>query len=274
MTSGQKLGSIPLAVIPLLMLILLNVVGGWLTPHPYDRQFREDPLAAPSRKFLLGTDELGRDRLARLVEGSRVSLLLAASAAMLSVFLGIVVATGSVIAGTWGEKLLMGMADLWLCLPWLFALLILRSALPLDLPPSTSVLVTFGLLGCLSWAGPARVLQTRVAGLKEAPWVVQVRALGVSPYRLVLRHVLPSLVPVLIAQFLFVMPTLVLAEANLGLLGLGVAEPLPSLGTLLREWENFGRVRANPSLLAPGVVLISTVLALRILLPGNKANET
>jgi peptide/nickel transport system permease protein len=231
-------------------------LAGWIAPAPYDRQFRSSPNAAPSSQFPLGADELGRDRLSRLLYGARISLLLAPAAALLSLIVACLVGGVAGYMGGWWDRLAGGAIDLFLSLPWLFLLLAVRATLPLNVSPVVSVTITFVLLGLLGWAGPARVIRAGVRSLLAADFVLQARATGCSRPRLLLVHLLPNLRPVLAAQFLISVPLFILSEANLGLLGLGVAEPLPSLGNLLRGLENYPAVQANPWMLAPAALLV------------------
>ncbi len=235
-----------------------------LSPAPYAKQFRESPNAPPSRQFPLGTDELGRDRLSRLLHGSRVSLLMAPAAALLSTLLAAALGASAGFLGGWWERRVLNLADLFLSLPWFFLLLTVRAALPLNVSPVISVLITFALLGVLGWAGPARVIRAGARSLREAEFVLHARACGASGFRLLFKHMLPNLKPVLLAQFWISVPVFILAEANLGLLGLGVTEPLPSWGGLLRELENYPAVLENPWMLAPVALLVVVVGSLQV----------
>ncbi len=230
-----------------------------LAPATYAAQFRDSPGAAPSRQHWLGTDELGRDRFSRVLYGTRVSLALAPAAALLSTLLAAFIGGVAGYAGGWARKLAMAATDLFLSLPWLFLLIMVRAILPLNVSPWTSVAVTFLLLGMLGWAASARVLCAGAAALRNADFVLQARASGVTRGRLFVRHVLPNLRPILFAQFWISVPVFILTEANLGILGLGVAEPLPSWGSLLRELESFGSLGDQPWRLFPLLLLILVV---------------
>ena len=243
-----------------------SLVPRLLTRHSYAEQFREAIDAPPSAQFPLGADELGRDRFARLLYGTRVSLLLAPAAAILSTLLAALIGgSAGYLGGRW-EKLVLAGIDLFLSLPWLFLLLAVRALLPLNTSPEASVLVTFLLLGCLGWALPARIVRAGMRSLAGADFILQARASGLQGWRLFRRHLLPNLKPILLAQFWIAIPMYILSEANLSLLGLGVAEPLPSWGGLLRELENYSAVLRNPWLLAPAALLVASVSCLQILL--------
>jgi peptide/nickel transport system permease protein len=255
-----------IALAILLLAVTAALGAGWIAPHTYAEQSREFISAPPSSQFWLGTDELGRDRLARLLYGTRVSLLLAPAAALLSTLIaGLIGGAAGYLGGRW-ERAVTTAIDLFLSLPWLFLLLAVRALLPLNTSPVASVAITFALLGCLGWAAPARIIRAGIRTLVASDYVLQAAASGVSRWRLFWRHLLPNLRPVLLAQFWISVPLFILSEANLGLLGLGVSEPLPSWGTLLRDLENYSAVLENPWMLAPVVLLVVVVSCLQLLL--------
>jgi peptide/nickel transport system permease protein len=231
-----------------------------LLPVRYERQFRDSPNAAPSKQFPLGTDDLGRDRLSRLIYGTRVSLLLATAAAALSCF------TASLLGAAAGfgiaDRVILGTADLFLSLPWLFLLLMVRAFLPLNVSPMLSVTITFLLLGALGWAAPAKVVRAAVRKLRGSDFMLQARAAGCPPSRLLWKHLIPNAMPILWAQLFITIPAYVLAETTLGMLGLGVMEPLPSWGNLLRELEG-GAI--HPWQLAPVLLLAAVVGSFQVI---------
>jgi ABC-type dipeptide/oligopeptide/nickel transport system permease subunit len=243
----------------LLGLVAILLLAGVLAPHPYDEQFRDHPEARASRQFPLGTDVLGRDRLSRLLHGGRLSLACAPAAAVCSTLLALALG----LAGGFGprrlERAVTVAADLCLSLPWLFALLAARAALPLNAPPALTVAVTFALLGALGWAGPCRIFVVAVKRHRSSDFTLLAHASGIARWRIAAVAVLPNLLPVASAQFLVTVPAFLLAEANLGLLGLGVPEPLPSLGGMLRELENVSAIPGHPTVLAPALLLILIV---------------
>jgi ABC-type dipeptide/oligopeptide/nickel transport system permease subunit len=152
----------------------------------------------------------------------------------------------------------------------MFFLMTVRALLPLDVSPAVSITITFLLLGALGWAGPARIVRAAVVSMNRSEFMLQARASGSTGFRIVITHLLPNLKPVLITQFLVSIPIFILSEANLGLLGLGVAEPMPSWGSLLRDLERFSEVRANPWLLAPAVTLVAVVVCFQIIAKGEE----
>lgn len=245
---------------------LLSLLAGVLARDSYAEQFRSSIDAPPSVRFPLGTDELGRDRFARLLWGTRISLMLAPAAALLSTLLAAAIGgTAGYLGGRW-ERLVLAGTDLFLSLPWLFLLLAVRALLPLNTSPYASVFITFILLGCLGWANPARIIRAATRTLAGSDYIVQAKAAGIGGFRLFWFQLAPNLRPILLAQFWIAVPVFILSEANLALLGLGVAEPLPSWGGMLRELENYPAVAHNPAMLVPLFLLMAVVSCLQVLL--------
>lgn len=253
-------------------IVLLALVGlAALTPQrwvsgSYEVQFRALPDAPPSGQFPLGTDAVGRDRLSRLLYGTRVSLLLAPAAALLSCLAAGAIGGLAGYAGGWIDSAIVAAADFFLSLPWLLLLLIVRACLPLNVSPAASVMITFALLGVLGWAAPARIVRAAVKRLMDSDFVFMARARGCNPWRLLWRQLLPNVAPVLLAQFWIAVPAYILTETTLGMLGLGVAEPLPSWGGLLRELEGVAPF-TQPYLLAPAILLAAVIGSLQLVLP-------
>jgi len=256
----------------ILIALFLGMLGaGIFAPYPYARQFRDEIAAPPARAHLLGTDPLGRDRLSRLWYGGRISVLLAPAATLLSVGIALLIALASVILGRWWERAVKTAIDLFLSLPWLFLLLTVRGLLPLNTPPAASLLVTFALLGLLGWPGPARVLIAAAERQAQSDYVLQTRARGCGAWRTALRHIAPNLAPVIRAQFWTTAPAYLLAEANLALLGLGIAEPMPSWGNLLRELQN-PAVAHDIAVWIPLILLVITMGCCQLAEPIEEAS--
>jgi len=254
------------------MLAGAAVAGPALVPSGYAEQNREAISEPASRAHLLGTDELGRDRLARLFEGMRVSMLLAPAASLIAVGVAALAGVWAGWSGGVWDRSVDGASNLFLCLPGFFILITARAALPLDISPWTSVSVTFGLLGLLGWAGPSRVIRSATRSLAGSAFVAAAHARGVRPWRIAYAQILPNLRPVLAAQFWTTVPVFLLAEANLSFLGLGVAEPLPSWGTLLKELERPGLASTQPAALVPVLMLALCVASLHAVIPAPEIN--
>ena len=265
MKHGRKLACVVLALV-----MCASVAANWLAPAGYAKQYREATSAPPSRSHWLGTDDIGRDRFARMLYGTRVSLLLAPAAALLSTLMAAVIGgLAGYLGGMWA-RLAMAVTDLFLSLPWLFLLITARALMPLNVSPMFSVTVTFLLLGLLGWTTAARVLCATAGSLRSADFIRQARAAGVSGQRLFWIHVVPNLKPVLYAQFWISIPVFIISEANLGILGLGVAEPLPSWGSLLKELEGLVSVGEEPWKFVPLILLVVVVMSFQLLLSGQE----
>jgi ABC-type dipeptide/oligopeptide/nickel transport system permease subunit len=254
----------------LLLVVGLSAAANWLAPAGYAKQYREEADSGPSRAHWLGTDEIGRDRFARVLYGTRISLLLAPAAALLSTLMAALIGgLAGYLGGAW-SRAAMAVTDLFLSLPWLFLLITVRALMPLNVSPVVSVLVTFMILGLLGWTSAARVLCASAGSLRDSHFVTQARASGIRGARLFWIHVLPNLKPVLYAQFWISIPAFILSEANLGILGLGVAEPLPSWGSLLKELEGLISVGEEPWKFVPLVLLVVVVTSFQLVLSKHE----
>jgi peptide/nickel transport system permease protein len=231
----------------------------------YAQQHREATSAAPSLRFPLGTDDLGRDRLARLLYATRFSLLLAAAASCGAMALAFLVGGAAGYIGGWCERAIVRVIDLMLSIPWLLLLLAMRALLPLNASPAVLLTVTYALLAALGWASPARVVRAGVRNFRNSDFVLLARAEGCTETRVLLRHVLPNLKPTLLAQFWTSVPVFILSEANLGFLGLSAGEPFPTWGSLLRELQN--PLLLRPEAFAPAVAIAITLLCFKLVTP-------
>jgi len=250
----------------LLIVVGLSLAANWLAPAGYAKQYRDDPGSPPSHQHWLGTDDIGRDRFARVLYGTRISLLLAPAAALISTLMAALIGgLAGYLGGPW-SRAAMAVTDLFLSLPWLFLLITVRAVMPLNVSPMISVLVTFLMLGLLGWTSAARVLCSSANALRGSDFVRQARASGIGSARLFWIHVLPNLKPVLYAQFWISIPVFILSEANLGILGLGVAEPLPSWGSLLKELEGMVSVGEEPWKFVPLILLVVVVTSFQFVL--------
>jgi ABC-type dipeptide/oligopeptide/nickel transport system permease subunit len=255
-----------IAIAFLAVVAALCLFANLVAPSSYAHQFRDIPDASASRQHPLGTDDLGRDRLSRFLYGTRVSLLLAPAAALLASLLAAFIGGLAGFVGGRLERSVMAATDLFLSLPWLFLLITVRALLPLNVSPLTSVTITFVLLGCLGWAGAARVICADARTLASSDFVLMARASGSNGFRLLWRHVLPNLRPILYAQFWISVPVFILTEANLGILGLGVSEPMPSWGSILRELGSFSTLSAQPVQFVPLILFIVVVSSFHLVL--------
>jgi ABC-type dipeptide/oligopeptide/nickel transport system permease subunit len=241
------------------------LAADWLAPQGFAVQERDAVLSGPSAKHWLGTDELGRDRFARLIYGARISLLLAPGAALVAMTLAACLGLLAAWAGGWIDTAIRFAMDVMQSVPWLFLLIAVRAALPMNLDPGVSLGVTFVLLALLGWAGPARVIANAATDTMSSGFVLRARAGGSTESRVLRYHLLPTVMPLLRIQFWMTAPVFLLSEANLGIVGLGVSPPAPSLGGLIVELQSIESVIESPAKLLAPLLLITVAAACRVM---------
>ena len=217
-------------------------------------------LRGPSADHWLGTDVQGRDVWARLVYGARVSLAVGLLSQAIALALGVTAGLVAGFYGRWVDEIVMRLADVTLAFPTLLLLVAMVAALQ---PSLGVVLFTIGVVG---WAGMARIVRAQVLVVRQLEYIQALRALGARDTRIVLRHVLPNVVaPVVIAATLGVAGA-IMAEAALSFLGLGVAPPTPSWGSMIAEGRDLSQLRSAPwTSLFPGLAIGAAVLGFNLL---------
>jgi peptide/nickel transport system permease protein len=244
----------------LALLAVLALLAPWLTGDPTETDLTAR-LAGPSAAHLLGCDTLGRDVLARIVHGARISLVVATAVVAISLTAGVLVGAVAGWAGGWTDEVIGRLIDVLLAFPGLLLAIALAAILGPTLP---NVVLALSVLG---WTGYARLTRTQVDVLRARDFVGAARALGVRPARIVTRHLLPLVAPLLLVQATFGLSAAILAEASLSFLGLGAAPPTPSWGAMLDEGRTFMFV-APHLVVAPGAALAATVTCLQLLGDG------
>lgn len=213
----------------LALVTLTALLAPWLAPgDPAALGPAADRLLPPSPSHPLGTDLLGRDTLARVVHGSRVSLLAGWISALVAIGLGTAVGLTAGSGPRWLDRLLMVCTDAFLSFPRIFLILLLVS---LTRPSLTLTMLVIGLTG---WMGVARLVRAETLSLREREFVAAARGLGLSPWRVGLRHVLPSLWPTVIVATTLRVGSAILTESFLSFLGLGAQEPTVSWGAMIQ----------------------------------------
>ncbi len=215
----------------------------------------------PGRLFLLGTDGFGRDVFSRLLYGGRISLLSGLLAAVFSLGPGLVLGALAGFYGRWIDEVVMRGAELFLSLPWLYCLLVLRAFLPLNVSARQVLLLLVLVIGLRGWARPARLIRGVVLSAREREFVLAARGLGAPGLRLLVRHVLPETFGVLLTQAALLIPQYIMGEVTLSFLGLGVSEPYASWGNMLAALQHYYVLASYWWMCAPGFILIPVFLA-------------
>ena len=231
-------------------------IAGWIPSRRHLFGVEE-----PGRIFLAGADGYGRDQFSRLLWGGQISLLAGLLAAGLSLGLGLVLGSLAGFYGRWLDEELMRGAELFLALPWVYLLFAVRAFLPLQIGPGQAFLLVVAVVGIVGWARPARLIRGVVRSARERDYVLAARGFGASDLYLLRRHVLPQAGGVVLTQAALLTPHYILAEVTLSFLGLGVAEPAPSWGSMLAMLQQYHVLTSYWWLLLPGLALVPVFLA-------------
>jgi peptide/nickel transport system permease protein len=253
-----------LAMVGLGMMVIFTTLALFapiIAPYGMDEQDLFKIAESPSSENWLGTDELGRDVLSRLIYGGRISLAVGLGAALITTVVGVVIGTTAGYFGGWVDSVLMRFIDLVLAFPAIFMLLILFSIV------SASVWNVILFLGLFSWMWLARVVRGELLSLKEREFVEAARSIGASNIRIVSQHLLPNVVAAIIVSATLAMAFNMIAEATLSFLGFGVPPSVPTWGNMLTGASSF-YLRAPLLAVMPGVVLVLAILAINFIGDG------
>jgi peptide/nickel transport system permease protein len=215
---------------------------------------------------LLGTDNLGRDRLSRLMHAVRFSLIVCSIGVLLAGIIGVFIGIVSGYSSRMADTVLMGATDSMLALPTLILILAARAAFPLELPPLRAALLLLLIFALTGWAEMARLTRGLVRSTREREFVTAAVSSGLTEARILLRHILPNITRPLLIQALLMLPAFLLAEVALSYLGVGVQEPEASLGNILTAASDLNQLRSQPvSILSPAIVIFIFVLGIHLL---------
>ncbi|BCS33619.1 glutathione ABC transporter permease GsiD [Luteitalea sp. TBR-22] len=241
--------------------VLVAVAGPWLVASDPRTQELALRLAGPSLAHPFGLDELGRDILARLVAGARISLLVGVSVVSVSAAIGLLVGGVAGYAGGWVDTLIGRVIDVLMAFPGILLAIALVAALG---PSLRNVVLALAAIG---WVGYARLVRGQVLKAREFEYVQAARSLGASAAWVLARHVLPSAYPAVLVQATLGMAGAIVAEASLSFLGLGVQPPTPSWGAMLDAGR--GHLLDAPHLtIFPGMAIALLVLGFNFLGDG------
>lgn len=212
--------------------------------------------APPSANHLLGTDSAGRDVLARLLFGARISMLVGVLSVSIAAVIGTLVGIYAGYLGGWVDNLLMRLTEVVMTFPVLFAVIVLVALIG---PNVFNVIVVIGLLG---WPGLARLIRGQVLSLRTMDYVTAARATGAGDWRILLIHILPGVTPYVMVACTLGMASAILTEAALSFLGLGVQIPISTWGNMLYSAQSLAVLQGMPWLwIPPGAAIALAVLA-------------
>ena len=245
----------------ILLIILAAVFAPFVAPYDHLAQSLTDRLQTPSMAHWLGTDELGRDVLSRIIFGARISLTIGLVPTLISMAIGTVL---GLCAGVYGGKVdfvIMRLADVMLAFPSLLLAMVVMYSM------GGGLINIFIALSLINWASTARVVRSQTLSLKEKEYVEAARSIGVSRWTIMFRHILPNCLPSLIVLFTLNIPSAILSEASLSFLGVGAQPPSASWGLMAVRGKKY--LFSEPWLcIAPSVAIMIVVLAFNFLGDG------
>lgn len=213
----------------LAMVVLACLLAPLIAPYPYDQIDLKLGATAPSRAHWMGTDTLGRDLLSRCLYGGQISIAVGLVGTLVSLLVGVLYGSIAGYAGGRADELMMRFVDFLYSLPYLFLVIILLVFF------SNSILMLFVALGLVQWLTMARIVRGQVLSLKKAEFIEAARLSGTRAPALLLRHLLPNMLGPIVVYGTLTIPTVILQEAFLSFLGLGIQAPRSSLGTLISD---------------------------------------
>jgi ABC-type dipeptide/oligopeptide/nickel transport system permease subunit len=242
---------------------LLGVLAPVIAWHDPVQQDLLATFQGPSLSHPLGTDDLGRDVLARLLHAGRVSLTVGLLASLVAVIIGLFLGAIAGLLRGWVDALLMRLTDIVLSFPSIIVVVVLAGILG----PSVTMLVV--VMGATGWPTAARVVRGMVLSLREQEYIAAARASGARSGWVLMRHVVPATLPPVSVVATLLVASTVLSEAALSFLGLGVQPPQASWGNMLNDAQNLTLIRTMPWLwLPPGIAIAITVLAVNFVGDG------
>ncbi|PDS76174.1 ABC transporter permease [Rhizobium sp. L43] len=247
-------------VLPMLLLILSYPLWWAYRPNDIDLLAMN---SGPTATHWFGTDGVGRDVFARVLEGGRISLLVAVASTALSAVIGFLFGAVSALAGRWADAVSMRFVDLVMTLPPVIFLLVLASI------AGTGIWPTVLVISLLSWPLLARMIRSRLLELRERDFVMAARGMGAGIGHLLFRHGLPNSIDILVVYATLQIANAILLEAGLSFLGLGIAQPAASWGNMLNAARSTAVLEQYPwQWLFPGAALILAVLAINFIGDG------
>jgi ABC-type dipeptide/oligopeptide/nickel transport system permease subunit len=246
------------------LIVIVGVFAPMLAPYPYNENDLDHGLEPPSWAHLMGTDQLGRDVLSRIMFGARPMLLVGILTQVAALLIGVPMGILAGYAGGAFDWVVTRLIDFFSALPWYLVVLYLVMLLR----PSLENLILA--MSITSWVGPCRVVRGLTLSVREQDYVEAARALGIPRGRILANHILPQAAPLLLWRFAVGIPTSVFAEAGLSFLGMGVRPPEPSWGRMLGEAGQWWIYRPH-MFVFPSLMIVLSVLAFQGLADGLRS---
>lgn len=245
----------------LLTLALACIIGPWIIPYGYEDNNLNNTFSPPSAAHWLGTDQLGRDLLVRLLVGGRISIGVGLCATFVALTIGVVYGA---VAGFFGGKtdsVMMRIVDIMYALPFTIFVILLMVFF------GRNIVLLFVAIGAVEWLTMARIVRGQIMALKRMEFIEAARSLGLGRRRIIFRHMIPNVLGPIIVYTTLTIPAVMLLEAFLSFLGLGVQPPLSSWGVLIKDGAE--KMEEYPWLLVfPGTVFSLTLFSLNFLGDG------
>ncbi|MFH1504110.1 MAG: ABC transporter permease, partial [Candidatus Omnitrophota bacterium] len=221
--------------------------------------------------YLFGADLKGRDIFSRILDGGRVSLSIGLIGALISLFIGLIVGGAAGYFGGKIDNLIMRLCEMIMMIPSFYLILALRASFPPNLTSTQVYLLIVVILSFIGWAGTARIIRGMALSLRENEFVYAAKALGLGNFKIIVRHILPHTMSYAVVAVVLSIPSYILGEAGLSLIGLGIQEPEASWGNLLSSAMGIVNIRLFPWILIPGIFIIITVVCFNVL--GDKLRD-
>jgi peptide/nickel transport system permease protein len=243
------------------VLLLMGIFAPWVAPYGMSQIHLGDMLQGPSFKYLLGTDQLGRDILSRLIYGARISMIIGLGATAISQIESILIGVVSGYFGGTADLIIQRFVDAWMSLPTFLVLITLMSVLG---STNGGILPITLVIGITSGIGGSRVIRSAVIGVKTNTYISAADAIGSGPIRTMIRHILPNILAPIIIGFTLGVGNAILSEASLSFLGLGVPPNIPSWGSMLSNEGRQYMERAPLLAFWPGFALSLAVFGINM----------
>jgi peptide/nickel transport system permease protein len=242
-----------------LLLFITGIFANFLAPYDFNEFIAGSFLKAPSAQHILGTDNVGRDILSRIIYGARVSMIVGLSAASIDVLVATIIGSLSGFIGGKFDLVVQRFVDAFMCFPGLILLVVLMSLL------GSGMLQVILVLGFVWGIGGSRIVRGAVIGIKENVYVEAARAIGCSTWKLMTQHILPNIMAPIIILFTIAVGGIILAEASLSFLGYGIPPPTPSWGGMLSGAGRYYMLLAPWMVIWPGLALTIVVFGINML---------